>query len=231
MTTNRNPPPITYFTSGRFATPRGAGKSSSISLEHCNRWILLFRSLKPFNPGREISYLNFVNVRKNIFHFEPLKQWHSCVRPYPIHQGTQLEQERRQHVHFERTQIENGESFRYAIAQNPSRITATYLVCRQQEVDTFEHVVDDWRCLSIETPANRCHLNVLNVSLEIKTYRSLSNGTKKNNQMCIPMTVMNWKMILPAKFFRKYSARSTIMDTNWRSNMIKKATGILFSST
>ncbi|KAJ6649629.1 hypothetical protein Bhyg_04867 [Pseudolycoriella hygida] len=34
ITANRKPPPITYFTNGRFATPRGAGKSSSICLEH-----------------------------------------------------------------------------------------------------------------------------------------------------------------------------------------------------
>lgn len=66
--------------------------------------------------------------------------------------------------------------------------------------------------------------------IELKFYFSLSFGTKKNNQMCIPITVMNWNAILPCKFFLRYNARSTMIKTNCSSNIIKKATGILFSS-
>lgn len=44
--------------------------------------------------------------------------------------------------------------------------------------------------------------------------RSLNFGTKMKSQICIPMTLMNWKRIFPTKFFRKYSARSTMMKTN-----------------
>lgn len=61
--------------------------------------------------------------------------------------------------------------------------------------------------------------------------RSLPMGTKKNSHKCIKMTVTNWKTILPAKFFRKYNARSTIIEMNCNNIITRKLIGILFSST
>lgn len=60
--------------------------------------------------------------------------------------------------------------------------------------------------------------------------RSLNFGTKMNSQMCMPITLMYWNTILPSKFFRKYSARSTMMKMNCSKSVIKNVTGILFSS-
>lgn len=60
--------------------------------------------------------------------------------------------------------------------------------------------------------------------------RSLNFGTRMNSQICIPMTLMNWNKIFPTRFFRKYRARSTMMKMNCINNVIKKVTGILFSS-
>lgn len=59
--------------------------------------------------------------------------------------------------------------------------------------------------------------------------RSLNIGTRKNSQMCMQITDTNWKIILPIRFLRRYSARSTMIKTNCSSNMIKNAIGILFS--
>lgn len=49
------------------------------------------------------------------------------------------------YLHFECGQIDHCKSFGEAIAQNTFRVATTYLICWEQEIETFEYVIDD-RC-------------------------------------------------------------------------------------
>lgn len=94
--------------------------------------------------------LQLVDVGENVLHLQPLEQRHRGVRPDPVHQRAQLEQERRQHVHLERAQVQHREALGQAVAENATRIAAPDLVRTEQEVEAFDDVEDDGRRVRIE---------------------------------------------------------------------------------
>lgn len=54
------------------------------------------------------------------------------------------------HLHLECSQIHHCEILAQAVTKNSLRIAASYLVSRQQEIETFEYVIDDRRWARIE---------------------------------------------------------------------------------
>lgn len=55
------------------------------------------RNLKP--------YLQLEDLREDILHFDPVEDGHRSVRPHPVHDRTQLEEERNQHETFEEEHV------------------------------------------------------------------------------------------------------------------------------
>lgn len=56
-------------------------------------------------------------------------------------------------------------------------------------------------------------------------YLSVTPGSMKNIQKCIPKTKTTWNTHFPSKVFLRYRARSTTIVANWMRSMTRKASG------
>lgn len=77
-----------------------------------------------------LAYFQLEDMREYILHLDPIEDSHRCIRPNPIHDAPQLEQERYRHETFEEEHVEVIVALAQEIAEDPRRVTAPNLVGR-----------------------------------------------------------------------------------------------------
>lgn len=144
------------------------------------------------------------------------------------------------HLHFECSQIDHCESFGQTIAQNTFWIAATYLVSRQQKIETFKYVIYDrrWSCIEAslaqfrhENEKPNMHSNHTdeleqNFSNQIfpQIQRTIDDNKNELNQQCDQKCHRNFVFLqirldatiaLGSLQFRNFELKTVSIEVDW----------------